>query len=236
MAATSSPQLPVPLAELPGYIAERPHQPVAELIEPYRKHEAQLRQMYSQDPNHELLKDPYANVLPLFADGTPEVKIQARNLAAESKDEKSKYIMPLPDHIRRATGSPATVQSLKEFQRNFALFSESSLVDIDWSNVVAAGSSVVNCLLPVPKEYSTSKKALREFYHQKFCPASDVDLFLYGLTEEEAVKKIAEIESKIRDSLLTEVTTVRTKNAVTICKVSALPCCSLVSRTDHCPK
>jgi hypothetical protein len=85
-------------------------------------------------------------------------------------------------------------------------------------NVVAAGSSVVNTLLPVPDEYNRSKRGLREFYHEKFCPASDVDLFLYGLTEEQAIEKIKDIEARVRDALLTETTVVRTKHAVTICK------------------
>lgn len=227
MASAKLPQLPVPLADLAGYIAKHPGKPAAELIEPYRKHEARLRQMYAQEPDHEALKDPYANVLPLFTGTTPEIKIQARNLDAESEEQKSKYIMPLPDHVRRANGSPATVQSLKDFQSNFTIFSESALVDLDWNNIVAAGSSVVNCLLPVPKEYNVSKRTLREFYHEKFCPASDVDLFLYGLTEKEAVKKIGEIEAKVRDSLLTETTVVRTKHAVTICKISILYCLGL---------
>jgi ankyrin repeat protein len=125
--------------------------------------------------------------------------------------------MALPEEVRRPNGSLATVQSLKEFKRNFNVFSESSLVDMDWSNVVAAGSSVVNCLLPVPKEFDVSKRTLREFYHEKFAPASDVDLFLYDLTEEEAIEKIKDIETRVRDALLTETTTVRTKHAVTIC-------------------
>lgn len=85
------------------------------------------------------------------------------------------------------------------------------------SNVVAAGSAVVNCLLPVPEEYNGSKRALREFYHEKFCPASDVDLFLYGLTEEQAIEKLSDIETRVRDALLTESTVVRTKHAITIC-------------------
>jgi hypothetical protein len=87
---------------------------------------------------------------------------------------------------------------------------------MDWSNVVAAGSSVVNCLLPVPPEFNTTKRKLREYYHEKFCPASDVDLFLYGLTHDEAIEKIKQIEQAIRDAILTEVTVVRTKYAITI--------------------
>lgn len=48
-------------------------------------------------------------------------------------------MLPLDAAERRKNGSPAIVQDVNEFQKNFALFSESSLVDLDWSNVVAAG-------------------------------------------------------------------------------------------------
>ncbi len=50
---------------------------------------------------------------------------------------------------------------LTVFKKDFPLFSESSLVDLDWSNVVAAGSSVVTPFLPAPDKFSTSKKAPR---------------------------------------------------------------------------
>jgi ankyrin repeat protein len=217
MSVTTLPQLPAPPAELVTYLEKHRDKPMTELLEPYRKFEAQLRQVYAQEPDHAVLRDPHVNVLPLFTKDTPSIKIRARNLEAETEEERNRYIMSLPAEVRRPNGSPATVQSLKEFQRNFNVFSESSLVEMDWSNVVAAGSSVVGCLLPVPKEFDASKRTLREFYHEKFAPASDVDLFLYGLTEEEAVEKIRDIETHVRDSLLTETTTVRTKHAVTIC-------------------
>ena len=217
MSATALPQLPAPPAELVSYLAKHTGKPMSELLEPYRNFEAQLRQMYAQDPENAILKDPHVNLLPLFTKDTPDIKIRARDLETETEEERNKYVMSLPADIRRSNGSPATVQSLKEFQRNFNIFSESSLVEMDWSNVVVSGSAVVNCLLPVPKEYAVSKRTLRVFYHEKFAPASDVDLFLYGLTEEEAVGKIKDIETHVRDSLLTETTTVRTKHAVTIC-------------------
>ncbi|KAK4111786.1 hypothetical protein N656DRAFT_122135 [Canariomyces notabilis] len=217
MASDTLPTLPVPLEGLVNYVAKHPETPMVELMEPFRKYEGHLRQAFAQDPGNELLKDPHVNVLPLFTEDTPNIKIRARNLASESEEERSKYIMPLSKEVRRPHNSPAIVQSLKDFQRNFNVFSESSLIELDWSNVVAAGSSVVNSLLPVPDEYNKSKRGLREFYHEKFSPASDVDLFLYGLTEEQAVEKIRDIEARIRDALLTETTTVRTKHAVTIC-------------------
>ena len=68
----------------------------------------------------------------------------------------------------------------------------------------------------VPEKSKESKRALRQYYHEELAPASDVDLFLYGLNEEEAKEKIKQIEAKIRDSILQEVTCIRTKNAITI--------------------
>jgi hypothetical protein len=155
-------------------------------------------------------------VVPVFGGHQKDLRIRARNLESESKEEKEKYVMPLSEADRRPNGSPAMVHDLERFQHNFAIFSESSLADLNWSNVVAAGSSVTTCLLPVPEQYNKSKKALRHYYHERIAPASDVDLFMYGLSEEEAIKKIIEIEQCVKDSILTEVTTIRTKNAVTI--------------------
>ncbi|KAM5381008.1 hypothetical protein ACJZ2D_003123 [Fusarium nematophilum] len=210
------PDLPARHSELAKYISDNKDKPLTEILEPYRKYEANLRSVYAQDRQNPILDDPHLNVLPLFTDDTKLITTRARNLEAESEEEKSRYIMALPDDKRRQHGSPATVANLTEFQKNFNVFSESSLVDLDWSNVVAAGSSVVNCLLPVPKEFNTTKRKLREYYHEKFCPASDVDLFLYGLTHDQAIEKIKQIEQAIRDALLNEVTVVRTKYAITI--------------------
>ncbi|CAK7231865.1 hypothetical protein SCUCBS95973_008067 [Sporothrix curviconia] len=211
------PPIPAPHAELASYLAQHPDRPMTELFEPYRKYEAKVRELYAQEPGHPALVDPHVNVLPVFTEDTPKLQVRARDLDAEPDEVKSKYIMPLPKENRRPSGVPAVVSSIKDFQGNFSVFSESSLADIGWDNVVAAGSSVVNCLLPVPDEYSKSRRSLREYYHEKFCPASDVDLFLYGLTEEQAVEKIKQIESSIRDSILAETTTVRTRHAITIC-------------------
>lgn len=164
MSASQLPKLPATHNELVNYIAGHPNTSMAQLTEPYRKFEAKLREMYAQERNNPVLDDPYLNVLPLFTKDTPAIQTRARNLDDETQEQKDKYIMPLPDDKRRPNGSPAVVESLKEFRYNFGVFSESSLADMDWDNVVAAGSSVVNCLLPVPPEYKKSKRALRQYY------------------------------------------------------------------------
>lgn len=164
MSASQLPKLPAAHNELVNYIAERPNTSMAELMGPYRQFEAKLREMYAQERNNPVLDDPYINVLPLFTKDTPAIQTRARNLGGETQVQKDQYIMPLPDDKRRPNGSPAVVESLKEFRHNFGVFSESSLSDMDWDNVIVAGSSVVNCLLPVPPEYKKTKRALREYY------------------------------------------------------------------------
>jgi hypothetical protein len=59
----------------------------------------------------------------------------------------------------------------------------------------------------VPKKERESKKALRTYYHDKLAPASDIDLFIYGIEDpKEAIARIATIERAIKDNLLWETT------------------------------
>jgi len=208
------PRLPTRPEGLISYLSDHPTMPLRDLIAPFQEHDFKLRQVFAQQPNHPAIQD--SHVLPLFSGHEQQVKIRARDVAAEPEIERQRYLMPLTESDRKADGAPAVVPSLEEFRNHFQLFSESSLVDMDWSNVVAAGSAVVTSLLPVPPEHGSSKRSLRKYYHQILAPASDVDLFLYGLTEEQAVEKIKQIEQRIRDSILEETTTIRTKNAITI--------------------
>ncbi|KAF2867127.1 hypothetical protein BDV95DRAFT_528151 [Massariosphaeria phaeospora] len=213
---SSLPDVPATHAQFISFVHSNQDRPIRELIGPYKQYDAKLREIFAQEPEHPILADEHLNVVPVFDGNEQHVKTRARNLDTESDEDKERYIMPLDSSHRHADGSPAIVPSIKDFQHNFAVFCESSLVDLDWTNVVAAGSSVVTSLLPVPPKYGKSKKALRQYYHEIVAPASDVDLFLYGVNEEEAVKKIIEIEQRIKDSILTETTTIRTKNAITI--------------------
>jgi hypothetical protein len=208
------PELPVQHADWLSHVSDHPTTSMHELLAPYKEYDAKLREVFAQQPHHPAISKP--NVIPLFSGREQDVKIRVRSIATESPEELDRYLMPLAKADRKPDGAPAIAQSLKEFQTNFQLFSESALVDLDWSNVVVAGSAVVTSLLPVPAKHNASKRALRQYYHEKLAPASDVDLFLYGLTEEEAVEKIKQIEQRIRDSILAETTTIRTKNAITI--------------------
>ncbi|KAF3385174.1 Uncharacterized protein F1880_002849 [Penicillium rolfsii] len=215
---TSLPSLPAKHHDFVQYVRSHPEIPIEELVKPYNAFDASARKVFAQNSSHPLVKDNHANIVPLFdtTTGSTDIRIRARDLTSETPEQKEKYILPIPHEKRRLNGSPAVVPSLAEFQNNFALFTEGALGDLDWSNVVAAGSAVVTSLLPVPEKYRNSKRGLRQYYHEEFAPASDVDLFLYGLTEEQAIEKIKNIEDSIRNTILYETTTIRTKNTITI--------------------
>ena len=187
---------------------------VLEATKPYMQFESKLREIFAQEPDHPAVRENH--LVPVFASDAPQARVRARDPDKESNEVKDRYLLPLADDQRKKNDSLATVKDLAAFKTNFNVFSESSLVDLDWNNVVACGSSAVTALLPVDAPHNESKRALRAYYHQILAPASDVDLFIYGLDEQQATEKIKQIETSIRDSILSETTTIRTKNAITI--------------------
>jgi hypothetical protein len=182
---------------------------VHQLTEPFMKYESKLREVFAQEPDHAAVAKEH--LVSVFGSENPLVTTRARNLKEQSDEVKERYLLTLTDEQRRAQDAPATVKDFSTFKTNFNLFSESSLTELDWSNVVACGSSVVTALLPVPARHNESKRSLRSYYHTILAPASDVDLFIYGLNEEQAIEKIKQIERSVKDSILSEVTTIRTK-------------------------
>lgn len=66
-------------------------------------------------------------------------------------------------------------------------------------------------LLKVPQKHGENKRAIRQYYHELLAPASDIDLFIYGIEDpEEAIKKMTAIEDTIKNNLLWETTYVHT--------------------------
>lgn len=208
------PPLPARHGDFIAYLKDNKNTPMTDLLAPYKQYDNEMRKIFAQQPGHAAAKIP--SIVPIYNGHEDDLRIRARDPASESEETKASFIMPLGDDKRLSNGSLAVVPSLSAFRTNFNVFSESSLVDLDWSNVVAAGSAVVTSLLAIPEQYTGTKRAVREYYHEKVAPASDVDLFLYGLSEDQAKLKIKQIETSIRDAILTETTTVRTKNAITI--------------------
>lgn len=183
--ALALPSVPVNHNEFLHYVQSHPDASIKDLLGPYNEYDATARRIFAQDPSHPVVKDNYANIVPLYnANGSVDIRVRARDLGSETPEQKEKYLLPLSDKDRRPNGSVAVVPDLSEFQNNFAIFTEGALSEMDWSNVVAAGSAVVTSLLPVSEKHRKSKRGLRQYYHEQFAPASDVDLFLYGFHRE----------------------------------------------------
>jgi hypothetical protein len=156
-----------------------------EALRPSIEYEAQLRRLFATDRDNTQLDDPYVGLVDVFA-VTPNIRVTRARVIKGDQDLSAEYVMPLSGDRRRKEGSPAMADSLDDFKRNWAIFTESSLSQlIDWSNVVAAGGSVLACLIPLPADAQASKRNLRKYYHSQAFPTSDVDLFLWGLTPEQ---------------------------------------------------
>ncbi|RPD55207.1 ankyrin [Lentinus tigrinus ALCF2SS1-7] len=178
--------------------------------------EAQLRKLWATDKTNSRLRDPHVGLVDVFDAPDDIRKTRARVVTGET-DLVGQYILPLDETRRRKEGEPAMVSSLEEFKKNWGLFTEGSLSQLtDWSNVVAAGGAVQACLAPLPESAKASKRAMRKYYHNNAFPTSDVDLFLYGLTPEQAEVKMQTIYEAVRDSVPWDVTCVRTKHTVSI--------------------
>lgn len=210
------PTLPAAHEHVVELVKDHPNQPIRMLLEPYFNYEAQLRELYAQQPDHPVLQDPHVNAVPIFTGHEEGLKTEGRDLENETTAEKDSYMLPIPEYKRRDNGSMAVCDSLKTFKDQFNIFTEGSLAGLDWNNVVVAGSAAVTPLLPIPSKQASSKRQIRNWYHNSIAPASDVDLFLYDLTEEQAIEKIKQIELAVTDAILEETITVRTKNAITI--------------------
>ncbi|KAI9060760.1 ankyrin [Trametes sanguinea] len=185
-------------------------------LQPSLDDEAELRKLFAADKKHVRLNDPYVGLVDIF-DAPADIRTTRARVVSNEDDLTAQYILPLSEKQRRKDGDPAMVSSLEEFKKNWAIFSEGSLSQLtDWSNVVVAGGSIQACLTPLPESAKTSKRAMRKYFHNTAFPTSDVDVFLYGLTPEQAEAKMQTIYEAVRDSVPWDVTCVRTKHTVSI--------------------
>ncbi|KAH8995817.1 hypothetical protein EDB86DRAFT_1066941 [Lactarius hatsudake] len=201
-------------------IATLPNGPVSldKVLQPSLDDEAELRKLFATDKGNARLSDIHVGLVDVFA-APSDIRTTRARVVKDDVDRDAQHIMALPSPLRREEGSPAMVENLDAFKKNWSIFTENSLSQLpvaDWSNVIAAGGSVQACLMPLPKAATGSKRAMRKYFHEKAFPSSDVDLFLYGLTVEEAERKIVTIYEAVRDSVPWDVTCVRTKHSVSI--------------------
>ncbi|KAL0574269.1 hypothetical protein V5O48_007677 [Marasmius crinis-equi] len=187
-----------------------------DVLQPSLDDETELRKLFATEKQNTRLNDKHVGLVDVF-DAPGDIRTIRARVVKDEEDLSAKYVMPLLENERKKEGEPCMVSDLEEFRKNWSVFTEGSLSQLlDWNNVVAAGGSVLACLTPLPEEAKASKRAIRKYYHNNAYPTSDVDLFLYGMTPEQAEVKITKIYEAVRDSVPWDVTCVRTKHTVSI--------------------
>ncbi|KAI9597730.1 ankyrin repeat-containing domain protein [Syncephalis fuscata] len=207
--------LSYPDATIRAFLEQNANNP-AEALKNALISEAGFRQQFAQQPDGHRLRNPYVSLLDVFQH--PELWYHQETVPKDEL-EKTGYgvVMPLKENERRKPGELAICsEKMDQFRRNWRLFTENSLENLNWNNVFVAGGAVNACLLPIPKEHSATYSQIRQYYHSTAYGGSDIDLFIYGLDEEQAKIKMDEIYTSVRDSIPWEVTCIRSKNVVTL--------------------
>ncbi|KAI1799006.1 hypothetical protein F4811DRAFT_568851 [Daldinia bambusicola] len=215
--AEPAPSLPEPSSQFISYLNQNQGDSTRALLQPYLGYEKWLRHEFV-NPNAEI--DCYSNLVPIF--NGQESLLKIRTIDYQLAD-KSRYLMPLEDHQREEDQRLAIVESLEEYQCNFDGFTRGMLAGLDWSNLVAAGSSALLPLLSRRKDVdircNPAVEKPAETYYQETASTSDVDIFLYGIDDEDAaVRRIVEIENIVRRNqnlLPNKGLTLRSENAIT---------------------
>jgi len=167
-----------------------------------KEEEDRLRGFFAQEGELGSLdvavRDKHALLLNVYAEPG---KFQVAALTAQEAVIPEVLAGPKAD---RKQGESAIV-SEAEFMGRWQEFTNGSLASIDWNNVFVAGGAVLKCLLrdsPTDDRKSESK-------------GSDIDLFLYGLSDEAANAKVRDIYDRIFPGS-SKKEMVRTKNAITM--------------------
>lgn len=168
-----------------GYIAEfkkaRDYQEMKALREKVNAEEHTLRKVYAKKAalkDLPVLKEKYPLLVPVF--GNEDI-FACRSLSSEEKAIPK--VLALED--KRKKQGVQSIVDRKGFETNWRIFSERLLDLINWDHVFIAGGSVLACLLPPPPKATKNFKCLRKYFHEDVYAGSDIDLFLYGLNEEE---------------------------------------------------
>ncbi|KAK0455652.1 uncharacterized protein EV420DRAFT_1692258 [Desarmillaria tabescens] len=137
-----------------------------EVLKPSLDDEAELRRLFATDKTNERLNNPCVGLVNVFDAPKGTISVTRAREVKNAEDLTAKYIMPLTEENRRQSGDPYMVPDMETFKKNWSIFTEGSLSQLlDWSNVVAAGGSVLASLTPLPESATVSKCATRKFYH-----------------------------------------------------------------------
>ncbi|PPQ83892.1 hypothetical protein CVT26_009213 [Gymnopilus dilepis] len=179
--------------------------------------ERHIRLLFGSDPHNPLLQDLYLGLVDVFR-LDPAVRRARARVILDRQELPQKYIFPVKALYRRPNLMPSTVPDIKAFRKHWELFTHGALSKMrpkDWQNVVAAGGSVLACLAP-PRP-AIPARDLQKIYQAEPYAASDIDLFIWGLSPEEAKRKMEDIFDAVCASVrFDEVVCVRKAHVLSI--------------------
>jgi len=159
-----------------------------------KRQEDKLREVFAQDKKNYKTADPYVHLIDVFN------KRESFYYQQETKDELA--LPKLFNKIRTPSSEDYAIVTKDEFKKNFKELCNGVFKGLDWSNTFVAGGAVLGSVMSV-----TDRSGFKD---------SDIDLFLYGLTEEEANEKLKHIYFVVQSNTKATSEVIRTKNAVTI--------------------
>ncbi|QKF93504.1 ankyrin repeat domain-containing protein [Fadolivirus algeromassiliense] len=131
-----------------------------------------------------------------------------------SDEEKAQSVIMTRDMEKMQVGSSA-ISTHDEFLSNFDIFTEGVLECMDWSNLFLAGGSVLAMISKLPENVKTDEQK-RHYYHKIKYNKSDLDLYIYGLDEYAANKKMYQVYENIKKVLPCDCICVRSSRAISI--------------------
>jgi hypothetical protein len=158
-----------------------------------KEDEDKLRRLFATDRNNAQLSNAHVHLLDVYADN-------GRSFVHE--DGAPLPLILTQNCQEKRAGTPALVDRAA-FDRNWNELTSGVFNGLNWANVLVAGGAVLACMLP-------SDGARDPFAD------TDIDVFLYGLSEQEATAKLRAIYECVCRVAGADTQVVRTGNAVTI--------------------
>eukprot|EP01126_Amoeba_proteus_P055454 TRINITY_DN6887_c0_g3_i3.p1 TRINITY_DN6887_c0_g3~~TRINITY_DN6887_c0_g3_i3.p1 ORF type:complete len:1928 (-),score=499.26 TRINITY_DN6887_c0_g3_i3:166-5883(-) len=192
-----------------NFRAARKPEEIRSLFNQVVEEENGYREVFAQERDSTILNNPYL----MLVDVHKEEDIFR---ITEDVYENLPHVFPHAVGCRKKVGEPCIV-SKDEFRRNLKLFSEGQLKDLNWDNIFMAGGSTLACLQPIPEVHNINNQTKRKYYHDLAYCSSDIDLFIYGIEDQEvANKKVLEIYEAVVGVIHPPAIAFRSTHAITI--------------------